>query len=212
MGDLPTYIAELVDSYPQLEGKGDGLTHTPTRGYGVTEEAYKNLGMPHLTDKEAATVLLMQKNTFLSKKLQGFSKAPSIVKKAILDTAYNVGEYNIIKWPGLKNRLVKKDWVGVAYNLLDTANVGKRKSLGLGKRRAWAANFIFGALPSRVFHSKVNTEMANKFLDVIGKDGGAAFEKLFGSSSFESRRIQKVELKGNKMRYLDLDGGTIFEY
>jgi GH24 family phage-related lysozyme (muramidase) len=211
--NIPTFVVELVDAYPQVEGVGDNLTSVPTRGYGVTEQAYKSLNMPQLSDKEAATVLLLQKNKFLTDKMKGYKEAPIPVKKMLLDTAYNVGEYNIVKWPKLKNAVKNKNWLGATLNILDTANTKNRKRVkGLGNRRAWAANFVLNEIPRKILGKQIDAAMSNRMLSMFGKGFNKQINNLLGKGTFEAMPIRLVRLEGRKLKYYGIDGTVIYEY
>lgn len=134
---MPEVLAQLEVK----EGSGDLVTDVETGNLGVTEQARKAAKAPQgASDVEVAEGYL----NFLEGKwkgVEGYSSASPEVRKALLDTSYNVGE-GVTRFSGITKALKKGDEEEVILNLLDTASVEGKSVKGLAKRRAEAYNQV----------------------------------------------------------------------
>ena len=134
-----TVVDTVFDRLIDHEGaEGDTTGAAETGKIGVTAAARKAVGGKDKTDEQVAREYLEQ----LKQKMpESLKNAPESVQRAILDSAYNLGE-SIFRYPKLMAAAEKGDWQGVAQELLDTASIAGKSSRGLASRRAQAYNEI----------------------------------------------------------------------
>ena len=132
---------QVLEKLAAKEGTGDEVTDVKTGALGVTEAARKAVGATDKTDdaKVAKDYLNVLENKWEG--VEGFSEASDDVKKALLDTTYNIGE-GVLKFKGVKSALKGGNEEEVVKSLLDTASVDGKAVKGLAKRRAEAYNEV----------------------------------------------------------------------
>ena len=132
---------QVLSELTAKEGVGDEVTSVETGALGVTEAARKAVGATENTDdtKVAKDYLNVLENKWEG--VEGFKDASDGVKKALLDTTYNIGE-GVLKFKGVKSALKGGDEEEVVKSLLDTASVDGKAVKGLAKRRAEAYNEV----------------------------------------------------------------------
>ena len=145
-------INDLYDGFVQSEGWfGDFTGAALTGARGLTTKLYKEMRDKYgqnISEETASKLYLKEANEHF-KKVWGdsYRDESNMLKKALLDTAYNMGYRALTNFKGLSSSIMNDEApTSVMLNLLDTANLttadGKGSSRGIAKRRAEAYNMV----------------------------------------------------------------------
>ena len=135
-----SFSVKVFENLKKHEGKsGDTLTNIATGQYGMTKNLRtalrKETNNPELTDKEASLYYIKKSNAAFSK-FEGYQKLPEQVKVGLVDSAYNLGYENMVKYRGLSKALKEGNAIEAMKSLLDTANAEGKSVKGIAERRA----------------------------------------------------------------------------
>ena len=123
-----------------------------------------------------------------------YTAAPTSIKHALKDTAYNIGPATTIAT--VRDALADRDYKKMSLALLDTATINGKASAGLAKRRA-------------ELHNKILKELARRRIDSYSGKLRKAVRNIYEQYQIQPNLITTIRVKGKELQYINKFGGPV---